>query len=366
MHDPVIELRNVSKSFGETEALKNIVLQVPRGDFITLLGPSGCGKTTLLRLIAGFEAPSTGEVILNGRSMAGLPPEKRPVNTVFQSYALFPHMTVFDNVAFGPRIQGLGRREIERRVMETLEMVNLSDLAGRRPDQLSGGQQQRVAIARAIVNKPLVLLLDEPLNALDFKLRKAMQIELKQYQRQLGITFVFVTHDQDEALSMSNRVVVMNEGRIEQIGTPRDVYETPRNHFVARFVGEINILEGAVAQRKGDRLQILLEGRRVEFQAAPRLDLRQGDPVDVLVRPEDLRVWRLNELSQDASAYSARVQEVIYKGTTVDLILRLAGGKLLAASQFFNEDHEQLEFTIGEEVFVDWIPGWEVLLPHED
>jgi spermidine/putrescine transport system ATP-binding protein len=211
----------------------------------------------------------------------------------------------------------------------------------------------------------LVLLLDEPLNALDYKLRKAMQIELKQYQRQLGITFVFVTHDQDEALSMSNRVVVMNEGRIEQIGTPREIYETPRNHFVARFVGEINILEGTVVHRAGDRLRVALEGRSLELASASWEDLQAGDPVDVLVRPEDLRVWRLDELDPDASAYAASVREVIYKGTTVDLVLRLASGRQLAASQFFNEDHEQLEFAIGEEVFVDWIPGWEVILPHE-
>jgi spermidine/putrescine transport system ATP-binding protein len=365
MRDLIIDIRNVTKTFGETEALRDIDLQVPKGDFLTLLGPSGCGKTTLLRLIAGFEAPTTGEVTINGRNMAGLPPEKRPVNTVFQSYALFPHMSVFDNVAFGPRIQGLPRREVERRVHESLEMVNLADLAQRRPDQLSGGQQQRVAIARAIVNKPLVLLLDEPLNALDYKLRKAMQIELKQYQRQLGITFVFVTHDQDEALSMSHRVVVMNEGRIEQIGTPREIYETPRNHFVARFVGEINILEGTVVHREANRLRVDLEGRPLEFTLTSRDDLRGGDSVDVLVRPEDLRVWRADELDSDAPVYAARVREVIYKGTTVDLVLRLASGKQLAASQFFNEDHEQLEFSIGEEVFVDWIPGWEVLLPHE-
>ena len=202
---PAIELTQLSKTFGDTQALKGIDLQVSKGELLTLLGPSGCGKTTLLRLIAGFETPTSGEITIDGQSMAGIPPERRPVNTVFQSYALFPHMSVFDNVAFGPRTKGLQRKEIERRVHEALEMVNLADLAQRKPAQLSGGQQQRVAIARAVVNKPLVLLLDEPLNALDYKLRKAMQIELIQYQRQLGITFIFVTHDQDEALSKIGR-----------------------------------------------------------------------------------------------------------------------------------------------------------------
>ncbi len=365
MRLPTIELKQLSKTFGATQALKGIDLQVSKGELLTLLGPSGCGKTTLLRLIAGFETPTSGEITIDGQSMAGIPPEKRPVNTVFQSYALFPHMSVFDNVAFGPRAKGLQRKEIERRVHEALEMVNLADLAQRKPAQLSGGQQQRVAIARAVVNKPLVLLLDEPLNALDYKLRKAMQIELIQYQRQLGITFIFVTHDQDEALSMSSRVVVMNEGRIEQTGTPREIYETPRNHFVARFVGEINIMEGTVVRREGDRLRIGLEGRTLELALPCPNEFQSGDAVDVLIRPEDLRVWRPDELASDAQTFGATVCEVIYKGTTVDLILRLSSGKQLAASQFFNEDHEQLEFAIGEEVFVDWIPGWEVILPHE-
>jgi spermidine/putrescine transport system ATP-binding protein len=367
MNKTIIELRNVSKSFGDHEALKSIELQVERGKFVTLLGPSGCGKTTLLRLLAGFDLPTSGEVFINGENMAGLVPEKRPVNTVFQSYALFPHMSVFDNVAFGPRLKGFSRSEIEAQVYEALGMVNLVDYVHRRPDQLSGGQQQRVAIARAVVNKPLVLLLDEPLNALDYKLRKAMQIELKQLQRKLEITFIFVTHDQEEALSMSDQVVVMNHGRIEQIGTPREIYESPRNLFVAKFVGEINVLEAAVTSVNGSFMDVLLEGRVVTLQKPANGWKRfaPDDRVNVLVRPEDLRVRRPDEIHNAPALFPARVEEVIYKGTTVDLILNMESGKKISASRFFNEDDENLELFRDDLVFIDWVQGWEVILPHE-
>ncbi|HAA01991.1 MAG TPA: putrescine/spermidine ABC transporter ATP-binding protein, partial [Syntrophobacteraceae bacterium] len=228
---------------------------------------------------------------------------------------------------------------------------------------LSGGQQQRVAIARAVVNEPLVLLLDEPLNALDYKLRKAMQIELKQLQRTLGITFVFVTHDQEEALSMSNRVVVMNAGRIEQVGTPREIYEAPRNLFVARFVGETNILDGEVVAVNGARFDVRVEGRVLTLDRP--LPFRLHDRIHLVIRPEDLRVRRRDEVEPGSQLFSATVSEVIYKGTTVDLLVRLETGRELAASRFFNEDDEQCEFARGEAVFLDWLPGWEVVLPHE-
>jgi spermidine/putrescine transport system ATP-binding protein len=363
MGEHIIELKNLSKRFDDLWALRDIDLSVERGEFLTLLGPSGCGKTTLLRLLAGFEAPTAGQIYIDGVNMAPLPPEKRPVNTVFQSYALFPHMTVFDNVAFGPRIQGGDPRDIERRVGDVLRMVNLEPYADRKPHQLSGGQQQRVAVARAVVNEPLVLLLDEPLNALDYKLRKAMQIELKQLQRKLGITFVFVTHDQEEALSMSNRVVVMDAGRIEQVGTPREIYEAPRNLFVARFVGEINILEGEVVAVNGGHFEAMVEGRTIALDRPDQFDLH--DRVNLLVRPEDLRIRRQGEAAGNPGLFPATVSEVIYKGTTVDLVVRLESGRELSVSQFFNEDDEQLEFSRGELVFIDWVPGWEVVLPHE-
>jgi spermidine/putrescine transport system ATP-binding protein len=229
MAEHVIELKGISKTINGEEILHNIDLQVRNGEFLTLLGPSGCGKTTLLRLISGFEEPTEGRVFIGDKDVSGLPPHERHVHTVFQNYALFPHMSVFENVAFGLRCQKLPEAEIAKRVAEALNMVKLGTFANRKPDQLSGGQQQRVAIARAVVNRPLVLLLDEPLSSLDYRLRKTMQIELKQLQRKLGITFIFVTHDQEEALSMSDRVVIMEKGHIEQVGTPRQVYEEPYN-----------------------------------------------------------------------------------------------------------------------------------------
>jgi spermidine/putrescine transport system ATP-binding protein len=241
---PVIRLEHVSKTFEGETVLRDVCLDIHNGEFLTILGPSGCGKTTLLRLIAGFESPTDGDVIIDGRSMRDISPNGRKVNTVFQSYALFPHMTVFDNVSFGLRMSKVPKAEIKDRVLQALRMVGLSGQAGRRPGSLSGGQQQRVAIARAVVNRPLVLLLDEPLSALDYKLRIQMRTELKQLRREMGITFIFVTHDQEEAFSMSDRVVVMNEGCVAQVGTPVEVYEQPVNMFVARFVGETNIFEG--------------------------------------------------------------------------------------------------------------------------
>ena len=369
MSEFVIELRQVCKSYGTNVVLQDIDLQVRPGEFLTLLGPSGCGKTTILRLIAGFEKPSSGSVLIAGREMRGLPPEQRQVNTVFQSYALFPHMTVFENVAFGPRMRGISGQALRQQVMDTLRMVMLEDLADRKPLQLSGGQQQRVAMARAVVNRPLVLLLDESLSALDYKLRKAMRIELKQLQRKLGITFVFVTHDQEEALSMSDRVVVMNAGTIEQTGSPREIYETPKNLFVARFVGEINVLPGRIVGTNAGRYDVLLHGKTISLKSPQRFAL--GDRVNVLIRPEDLRLWREGEgTEQDrVNLFPAAVEEITYKGSTVDLLIRLEDGALLSTTQFFNEEDPaciNLDFRRGEPVYVDWVHDWETLLPYEN
>src|SRR5512145_1230470 len=248
MSNTDVELQNITKRFGDFIAVDDVSLDIKDGEFFSLLGPSGCGKTTCLRMIAGFELPSEGEIKIRGKSMGDTPPYKRPVNTVFQNYALFPHMTVFENVAFGLEMQKVSRAEIKTRVKEALEMVRLPQLADRKPRQLSGGQQQRIALARALVNRPQVLLLDEPLSALDLKLRKAMQLELKELQHQVGITFIFVTHDQEEAITMSDRIAVMNEGVVQQVGAPREIYESPRNRFVADFIGETNFIEGEVLE----------------------------------------------------------------------------------------------------------------------
>jgi spermidine/putrescine transport system ATP-binding protein len=250
--DTLIEFRGVEKTFGTDFSLARLDLTIGNGEFLTLLGPSGCGKTTILRILSGFISPDKGELYIGGKYMNDIPPERRQVNTVFQNYAIFPHMTVRENIAFGLRMRKCSREEIRTRVDEALKMVHLEDHADRRPGQLSGGQQQRVAIARAVVNKPLVLVLDEPFSALDSKLRRSMQSEIKRLQRRLGITFVFVTHDQEEALAMSDRVVVMNEGSIVQTGTPSEIYEEPESLYVARFVGEINVLPGVVRSVAGE------------------------------------------------------------------------------------------------------------------
>lgn len=359
----VIELRNVSKSIHGTQILYDLNLEVRNGEFLTLLGPSGCGKTTLLRLISGFEEPTTGQIFINGKDASGLPPHLRHIHTVFQSYALFPHMTVFENVAFGLRCQKRPSNEIKERVREVLKIVKLEKYSDRKPEQLSGGQQQRVAIARAIVNRPLVLLLDEPLSSLDYRLRKTMQLELKQLQRKLGITFLFVTHDQEEALSMSDRVVVMHEGGIEQIGTPRQVYEEPKNLMVARFIGEVNIFEAEVTHKEDRKLTLLVEGKSRIIKANDEYTLCQR--LNVLIRPEDLQIFGQNEITDTGEFYPGMIDEVIYKGTTVDFVVRLENNKLVTATKFFNEDEERVDFALGEKVWASWPSGWEVLLPYE-
>ncbi|MEG1609709.1 MAG: spermidine/putrescine ABC transporter ATP-binding protein PotA [Bilophila sp.] len=366
--DCIIELRGVEKSFEDTRALEGIDLRISNGEFLTLLGPSGCGKTTILRILSGFETPDCGEVRLGGVVVNGVPPERRQVNTVFQNYALFPHMTVRENVAFGLRMQGCPKEDIPERVMEALRMVHLESMADRRPRQLSGGQQQRVAIARAVVNKPLVLLLDEPFSALDHKLRRAMQLEIKRLQRRLGITFVFVTHDQEEAFAMSDRVVVMNQGRIEQIGTPQAIYEEPTNLYVARFVGEINILHGTILSAAGNGLyEARISGTR--FPLRTTRTFVAGDAVNVLLRPEDIRVFSLKPDTEDtlpdAPHLRGRIEETVYKGATVDISIALDSGETLSVAEFFNEDDVEINYNHGERVAVTWVDGWEVVLPYE-
>lgn len=359
----IIVLKGVSKQFGNHEALKNIDLAVRDGEFLTLLGPSGCGKTTLLRLISGFEIPDSGQIFLKNKDITKDSPEDRHVNMIFQSYALFPHMTVYQNVAFGLQCQGTPYHDIEPKVMAALKRVKLDDLCDRKPESLSGGQQQRVAIARAIVNEPLVLLLDEPLSALDYSLRKEMRIELKALQRRLGITFILVTHDQEEALSMSDRIVVMNHGVIEQIGAPRDVYEEPNNLFVTNFIGEANIFKTTILEADEKTLSLDIVGQR--FTLTHQNEFKAGDAVNLVIRPEDMEAWSRKELDDTDGMISGTVREVIYKGSTVDLVIQLDNEQLISATEFFDEDDENLEYELDERVYINWKIGWEVILRDE-
>lgn len=361
---PIIQLNNVSKRFDTQMVLSGFNLSIHDGEFFTILGPSGCGKTTVLRLIAGFERCDEGTLTLAGKDLTAVPAEGRPVNTVFQSYALFPHMTVFDNVAFGLKMAGVAKADIQQRVKDALAMVRLDEFAQRKPDQLSGGQKQRVAIARAVVNKPKVLLLDESLSALDYKLRLQMQIELKQLQRKLGITFVYVTHDQEEALSMSDRVLVMQGGLAQQVGSPRQIYESPNNLFVAQFIGEINVLDAVIDEVISENRYkaTLFNGSQREIVADRGFEV--GNEVHVLIRPEDLRI----EFLQDAGerpGFNGRILERNYTGQTLDSLIELDGGKRIQASEFFDEDDPDFDYRINEQVWVDWVHGWEHVIAKE-
>ena len=327
--DPVITLEHVVKRFGGYVAVEDANFAIERGEFFSLLGPSGCGKTTTLRMIAGFELPTSGRILLDGKDVSRVPPYRRNVNTVFQHYALFPHMTVADNVAFGPRSLRIDTKEAASRVEKLLAVVRLTAYADRKPAQLSGGQQQRVALARALANYPSALLLDEPLGALDLKLRQAMQIELKRIQREVGITFIYVTHDQEEALTMSDRIAVMNDGRVEQIGTPQEIYHSPTSIFVANFIGVANLIPAVVRDMEGADATVLVAGSHPVPVPRGEQTLRPGSRATVMVRPERLRLSPA--APADGSGMPVTLEHAVFQGPVVRCTLRAAEGTEIVA-----------------------------------
>ncbi|HEX2740285.1 MAG TPA: ABC transporter ATP-binding protein [Rubrobacter sp.] len=342
-----VELSGVTKRFGEFVAVDDLTLDIYEGEFFSLLGPSGCGKTTTLRMIAGFEEPTEGGISVDGDPVRGVPPYRRPVNTVFQSYAIFPHLNVFDNVAFGLRRSGVKGEELQHRVTDACEMVQLSGFEKRKPNMLSGGQQQRVALARALVNRPKVLLLDEPLGALDLKLRKEMQLYLKNLQHEVGITFIYVTHDQEEALTMSDRIAVMNEGKVQQVADPPTLYELPKNRFVADFIGQTNVFSGTVESVSGEYVALRIPaGTKVEA-ISREVGLEVGAQAHAAVRPEKVRFG-----SEGDNVSTASIRQIVYLGVSTQYIAELPGGEKLVLYQ--QNSREENTPDVGQEVPVAW------------
>ena len=350
MSEVLLSLKHISKNFGEGDVLSDISLDVQRGEFVTLLGASGCGKTTTLRIVSGLETPDAGEVLLDGKDITALPPESRPVNTVFQSYALFPHMNVEKNVAYGLRVRGMGKKEQAERVLEMLELVQMSEYAKRMPAQLSGGQRQRIAIARALAPQPQLLLLDEPLGALDLQLRRQMQIELKRLQKKLGITFIYITHDQEEAINMSDRIAVMRGGKFEQLGTPEEIYDRPATRYVAQFIGRSTILEGRVKHANG--YSTLIENENGSFTVdSAHASLRDGEVCEVCVRTERMRAGRAPVEGFDLPA---TVKEVRYAGASVLTYAVLKNGTEVVAEG----SHRLCDAAQpGDTVYMHWNPA---------
>ena len=348
----IIRLTDVDKSFDDERVVKKLNLDVEEGEFLTMLGPSGCGKTTTLRMIAGFEVPTSGQIFLEGEDVDDKKPNERNVNTVFQSYALFPHMNVFDNIAFGLVEKKVKKDEIRSRVEEMIKLVQLDGMEKRMPAQMSGGQQQRVAIARALVNRPKVLLLDEPLGALDLKLRKQMQGELKALQRRLGITFIYVTHDQEEALTMSDRIAVMNRGRLEQVGTPEEVYNHPETKFVADFIGESNIIEGYIENMTDDSIEVTMEsGKAIIHETGYRME----EMVYLCIRPENLKI---STEAKEGFRFRGQVKEHIFIGSTNKTMIEMPNGQMLKS---VTPAEDEL-IPVGTAVNVFWNPGKAVVM----
>jgi spermidine/putrescine transport system ATP-binding protein len=360
---PVISIDRVTKRYGDFTALKDISFEIGRGEFFSMLGPSGCGKTTLLRMIAGFEEVTNGSLRIDGQNVVGVPPYRRPVNTVFQNYALFPHLSVFDNVAFGPRIRKVQEADCAKRVREMLQIVRLSEFTDRKPSQLSGGQRQRVALARALVNHPSALLLDEPLSALDLELRRKMQIELKRIQRDVGITFVFVTHDQEEALTMSDRIAVMRTGHLEQVGTPEQIYDHPETAFVARFIGSANMIPVTVRQTANGRTAFELPGERRGDVDPEGRHFEPGQDALLMIRPEDLEL-DAREPSGGWIGLPVTCTDLVFQGAHVRCALEDAVGDELV---IYLEEHEQKpEVRPGASLWLCWRPDAARLLHAEE
>jgi len=354
MMTAAIELQNINKEFparrGETAtmAVETMNMTINDGEFFSMLGPSGCGKTTTLRMIAGFEEPTSGKILIEGRDMVGIPPFHRPVNTVFQDYALFPHMTVAQNVAFGLEMEGKPRKEITTRVQEMLQLVQLPNLDRRLPKQLSGGQQQRVALARALVKAPRVLLLDEPLGALDLKLRKQMQLELKHMQRRLGITFIYVTHDQEEALTMSDRIAVMDKGHVLQVGLPADIYNRPATRFVADFIGETNFLGATVSELHGDEATVLVDGMLPLRVSTHSAKVNAGDKITIAIRPEKIDLHSAQD--EISNFLPGKIEECIFIGTDNRYVMRITEKSALIVREQNGMTGRLAQFEVGAEV----------------
>jgi len=360
MAEPIVSVRNVSRRYpGGVTAVDNVSVDIMPNEFFALLGPSGCGKTTLLRMISGLDTPTEGHIFIGGEDMALTPPNKRPTNMVFQSYAVFPHMTVAQNVAYGLKVTGVPADEIKRRVGEGLEQVKLSHLADRKPDQMSGGQRQRVALARALVKRPKVLLLDEPLSALDAKLRDDMRLELTRLQQEVGITFIIVTHDQDEALSMATRIAVMEKGAIKQLATPEELYEHPTSRFVADFIGKVNLFEADVISQKGKAVVCNAKGLgKINLQS----DKDCGKSVTIAVRPEKLKLSKTPSKVDGLIKAEAKIRDVAYYGDWSEVVVELANGQMVSVNVQNEKRDVNASVTRGDKTFVTWSPSDSLVL----
>ena len=354
-----LQIRDVVKDFNGVKAVNNVSIDIAKGEIFALLGSSGCGKTTLLRMLAGFETPTSGRIVLDGRDLGDLPPYERPINMMFQSYALFPHLTVWDNIAFGLRRDGLPRAAIEERVEAMLKLVQLGKFARRKPHQLSGGQQQRVALARSLAKRPQLLLLDEPLGALDKKLREQTQIELVNIIEEVGVTCVMVTHDQEEAMTMASRIAVMSEGRLLQVGAPGDIYETPATRFVADFIGNVNLVDGTLAQDHPDH--VVIECQDMTHYVGHGITGTEGMPVTVALRPEKIRLTR-QEPTGTYNKARGKVRDLSYFGSYTVYHLQLPGGQVLKVSQSNIERHPEDVLTWDDEAWAHWSDSAQVVL----